>query len=111
MTCPDTSCVHTIGVREMNRFFADTAEDKALVEKHQKFMLEATITDGDDYVRCINPQGCENAMIVDDAGQLRVQCNECGYVFCRDCQEAWHDDSTCERYQEWKKANADTDGN
>jgi len=54
--------------------------------------------------------GCGNAMIGDPTRPLMVCSNpECQFTFCFNCKDEWHADSTCERWQEFKrlKGNAD----
>ncbi|KAL7715932.1 RBR-type E3 ubiquitin transferase [Entamoeba marina] len=33
----------------------------------------------------------------------KVNCPECNKFYCVKCKVEWHDNSTCEKYQEWKK--------
>lgn len=104
MKCPFPDCGHTIGIREVKRIFAS---DKALIDKYSEFMLQALLTES-DAVRCINPTGCEYAMIADE-GDKHIRCHLCNYEFCRECKVDWHAGSTCAQYREWEENNANGD--
>jgi hypothetical protein len=47
-------------------------------------------------------------MTIDDPTRLRVACF-CGKAYCVKCNAEYHENTTCAKYQEWRKENADAE--
>eukprot|EP00741_Cyanophora_paradoxa_P007424 tig00001128_g7183.t1 len=60
---------------------------------------------GDAVWRCPRPN-CKGMLEV-EAGVAMVHCPfpTCGFAWCNACKCQWHADTTCERFQQWKRDN------
>eukprot|EP01068_Selenidium_serpulae_P006787 Selendium_serpulae@DN4511_c0_g1_i1.p1 len=61
-------------------------------------------------LRCTQPD-CNGRGDADFRNPYMFRCPmpECAFEYCVNCEAPWHQESTCEEFQEWKKANADGD--
>merc|ERR1711894_250587 len=98
MLCPNTDCKRVIQFPEIDRIC-----DSAVKQKYQQFMLEAHLKNDPDCRWCPKPR-CGMAMIGSkDRPMMRCPNDACRYTFCFNCRVEWHSDTTCEKYQEWKR--------
>jgi hypothetical protein len=79
-------------------------------EKFDATLLDLTLVNDPSCRFCPRP-GCGTAMMGDSRRPM-MNCPRpgCNFAFCFNCREAWHADTTCELYQQWKIENDQADG-
>jgi len=104
ITCPCPGCKTLV---EYTQVQSVVTQD--LFNKYVEFTFIASLN-ADPSVRWCPKVGCGNA-IIGDPENPRCRCTntDCAYEFCFLCSEPWHEDATCEQYQEWKVASGLTD--
>ncbi|ELP88400.1 ariadne RING finger, putative [Entamoeba invadens IP1] len=98
--CPQGGCTSEIPYNDLVDFGLVT--DPALLQKYDATLTRLSLDNDTNTVYCIK---CGTAMIGEPSTTM-VRCVKCDYCFCCRCKEQWHADSTCEKYQQWKKDNA-----
>ena len=82
-----------------------------LYEKYEKFLLQRTLDQMSDVVRCPR-KFCHNSVLKDVDSNM-AQCNSCNFIFCVMCDKTWHGEHTpceirsskyIEMYEKWKGA-------
>jgi len=102
--CPNPKCDQLFNYQDVKYIV-----DKQSFIKYEEFTLLAALKSDPSVIWCVNPRGCGNAIIIDPEQNVRrVRCGECGYDFCKLCNEEWHINS-CEQYQQWKIDNNQVD--
>jgi len=104
LTCPAPGCKTLVEYHQVRAVV--TSE---LFAKYEEFTFIASLNADPSVKWCPKP-GCGNA-IVGDPENPRCQCtnSNCKYEFCFLCAEPWHQDATCEQYQQWKAENGMVD--
>lgn len=84
-----------------------TADEVARMER---LLLQHTLaTAGTNWFAC-QKAGCEGGIFTDSMVEFtRFVCEGCKTAWCVRCKAEFHDNETCERYQQWKKDNDKTD--
>lgn len=100
ITCPAPGCKTLVEYHQVRAVV--TPE---LFAKYEEFTFIASLN-ADPSVKWCPKAGCGNA-IIGDPENPRCQCTNpsCKYEFCFLCGEPWHQDATCEQYQQWKAEN------
>ena len=99
--CPSLDCEHFITETEVQHV------DFGNLERFREFQLKNTLETMPDFRYC--PQtDCGGAMIKAE-GTNQMQCPTCNFEFCFECNDAYHDNFSCEDYQKWKVENANGD--
>lgn len=82
---------------------------RSVFEKYDVTLLAVTL-ESDPSVRFCPRPNCGTAMLGDPRLPL-MHCPRpgCNFAYCFNCREAWHADTTCELYQQWKVENANSD--
>jgi hypothetical protein len=102
--CPTPNCPHFVTYNEVKHLV-----DRRTFEKYEEFLLKHAL-DSDPNCRWCPRPGCHNAMIGNPNLPMMVCSNEkCQFTFCFNCREEWHADTTCEKYQKWKRENSDAE--
>ena len=82
---------------------------KKKLAKYDDYILQRGLENMDDLRYC---QKCNFPMVIEDIKtnpMIRCPNEECKYAYCDRCECDWHNESTCERYQQWKKDNEQND--
>eukprot|EP00823_Brevimastigomonas_motovehiculus_P001753 TRINITY_DN1238_c0_g1_i1.p1 TRINITY_DN1238_c0_g1~~TRINITY_DN1238_c0_g1_i1.p1 ORF type:complete len:559 (+),score=173.09 TRINITY_DN1238_c0_g1_i1:23-1699(+) len=81
---------------------------KKMFEKYLDFSTDAHLR-SDPNCRWCPKKGCSTPMIGDKQHPM-MRCPKCKFQFCFNCQtDEWHSGTTCEKFQEWKKLNNQTE--
>ncbi|KAN0025751.1 hypothetical protein ACTFIU_005414 [Dictyostelium citrinum] len=96
--CPDTTCRRLVNYQEIKHNV-----DKKTMAKYEDFLLQITLKEDPNSRFCPRP-GCNNAMIGDSDTVTMVICTSesCRYTFCFNCKSEWHQDMTCQQWEEFK---------
>jgi hypothetical protein len=80
-----------------------------LFERFDVMLLDVTLESDPNCRFCPRP-GCGTAMMGDPHRPM-MNCPRpgCNFAYCFNCREAWHADTTCALYQEWKAENNGAD--
>eukprot|EP01107_Rhizomastix_libera_P014561 TRINITY_DN471_c0_g2_i2.p1 TRINITY_DN471_c0_g2~~TRINITY_DN471_c0_g2_i2.p1 ORF type:complete len:377 (+),score=95.05 TRINITY_DN471_c0_g2_i2:409-1539(+) len=103
--CCAANCKHIFGYEELRLILGQ--RDPAELEKYEKFLLRKAIEKIPGSI-CCPKRGCDNMMIV-EPGMTMARCPTCKFAFCVNCKEGWHDDFTCQQYQQWKVENSQSE--
>eukprot|EP00455_Lapot_gusevi_P003632 TRINITY_DN11476_c0_g1_i5.p1 TRINITY_DN11476_c0_g1~~TRINITY_DN11476_c0_g1_i5.p1 ORF type:complete len:506 (+),score=147.27 TRINITY_DN11476_c0_g1_i5:59-1519(+) len=99
--CPNAQCKQMATSRSVTAALGrDIGFQYAGVEQKQMVMeLEGLW-------HCLTPD-CPNSILIakDELRTGRYKCAACNKVYCVRCNVEWHDGSSCEQYQKWKKEN------
>lgn len=99
--CPNIECEHFLSEAEVQHVAFEKLEDfRAIVLKH-------TLETMPDFRYCPRTD-CGGAMIKGENTNKMV-CPTCEFEFCFECNDPYHDNSTCEEYQQWKIDNEQGD--
>ncbi|KAK9769923.1 putative ibr domain-containing protein [Seiridium cardinale] len=90
--CPD--CRALMGYEDVERY-----ADEETFSKYQNLAFRGAVNEAPDFVWC--PADCGSGQIHEagNAGPI-VRCARCGFKFCFNHQQAWHQELTCEEYDE-----------
>lgn len=89
------------------RLLLDTDEDAAMLEKYERFSVQAFLSQSGCSEVC--PK-CNVSFLLEHNG-ARVVCPSCEKVWCGHCpgKPDWHEGVTCDKYQEWRRENGKAD--
>lgn len=74
--------------------------------RYNDFLLNEALKTESKISWCVRP-GCSTP-VINESGSPMVRCpkESCRFAYCSQCKIEWHNDVTCEKYQEWKELNA-----
>ena len=73
-----------------------------LIEKFEKFNMNYFIMQHPEDISCCPTPGCNYAFIYEE-GDDYFECPLCKKEYCLKCKSDWHEDKTCEEYQEFRR--------
>jgi len=104
ITCPYPKCETHVEYHQVQ----DVVTQEQF-SRYEEFTFLASLN-ADPTVRWCPKVGCGNAIIGDPENSKCVCTSpECKYEFCFQCSEPWHQDFSCEQYQDWKAENGMVD--
>jgi len=102
--CPSgQDCEHRLQPEEVKKCLANNPEQ---YDRYQTLLLNDALKKDPECRWCPKP-GCNTAMLGNPGiPMMRCPKKTCAFAFCFNCKEAWHNDLTCEQFQQWKQDNS-----
>ncbi|KAL5255840.1 hypothetical protein ACHWQZ_G011168 [Mnemiopsis leidyi] len=106
LLCPNDKC-DSVALPTQVKELVETD----LYERYEKFLLQRTLDQMSDVVRCPR-KFCQNSVLKDVDSNM-AQCNSCNFIFCVLCDKTWHGEHTpceirsskyLEMYEKWKNS-------
>eukprot|EP01133_Synstelium_polycarpum_P002559 gene2559-2933_t len=97
LKCPDSLCKRIVTYQEVGHIIKGE-----LFEAYDKLLLTSSLERDSNIKYCPYPD-CKEAMVVPkDEKHITCTSKECGYQYCGQCREEWHEGLTCEDWAELK---------
>jgi len=104
LTCPMPECHQPIDQAQVKRSIPPDQ-----YQRYLNFLFEDSLKKDPNCRWCPRP-GCGTPMIGEpNSTMMRCPREDCNFCFCYNCKEDWHQDFTCQQYQEWKLENNDAE--
>ncbi|GAM29242.1 hypothetical protein SAMD00019534_124180 [Acytostelium subglobosum LB1] len=102
IVCPTPTCKTEVVPIDIQILVGDE-----LYLKYSTSCLDRLISTSADFALCTTPN-CEYAFI-NEGDVARFECPKCKKVQCLKCKTAYHEGTSCEKYQQWLKENGQGD--
>jgi len=107
VTCFAPDCGAAIGGGDVHAILRGVTGGEEALASYERILTEAAMGKMGKLVYC--PDTKCGAPIVAEAAEPKISCPYCKESFCLECKVPWHEGSTCEKYQEWKRENGEGD--
>jgi hypothetical protein len=103
--CPQPDCKEEINLIDMRRILSEQE-----LANYEQYLLDAFLQNNpNEFASCLTPD-CDYMFMYDpENDNPDFYCPKCRKRYCLKCQVDYHTNSTCEKYQQWKRENGQAD--